>query len=281
MSTLRFLRVFVSVVLTITITGCATEGSWYDDWRNCAMAGAVAGAGMGSTNDTDAALVGGAVGAVVGGLMCAAIDPPDSDGDGVPDDKDQCPGTPLGATVDEFGCELDSDGDGVVDRLDQCPNTPKGTKVDQYGCALIIDTDGDGVPDDRDFCPGTEPGIVVNEIGCDSTKPTLLRGVNFKHDSSELAGNSSMVLDDAAARLVLYPQVKVEIVGHTDNQGAAEYNKSLSDRRAQSVHDYLVSKGVKDDNISALGMGEDDPIADNATREGRAQNRRVQIKVMH
>ncbi len=88
----------------------------------------------------------------------------DSDGDGVPDSKDQCPNTPPGIKVDANGCPLDSDNDGVPDYLDKCPNTPKGVAVDKDGCPL--DSDGDGVPDYRDVCPNTPKGVKVDELGC-------------------------------------------------------------------------------------------------------------------
>jgi outer membrane protein OmpA-like peptidoglycan-associated protein len=88
----------------------------------------------------------------------------DSDGDGVPDKDDQCPATPLGATVDVHGCPMDSDGDGVYDGIDQCPNTPAGAHVDAKGCP--IDSDGDGVPDGIDQCPNTPAGAHVDAKGC-------------------------------------------------------------------------------------------------------------------
>ncbi|MCL5027532.1 MAG: OmpA family protein [Bacteroidetes bacterium] len=88
----------------------------------------------------------------------------DSDGDGVPDSKDQCPNTPSGVKVDATGCPLDSDHDGVPDYLDKCPNTPKGVAVDKDGCPL--DSDGDGVPDYRDVCPNTPKGVKVDDLGC-------------------------------------------------------------------------------------------------------------------
>jgi hypothetical protein len=90
--------------------------------------------------------------------------PLDSDGDGVPDNLDKCPGTPKGVKVDKVGCPLDSDGDGVPDYIDKCPGTPKGVKVDARGCPL--DSDGDGVPDYKDKCPGTPKGVKVDKNGC-------------------------------------------------------------------------------------------------------------------
>src|SRR5206468_4209084 len=95
----------------------------------------------------------------------------DSDGDGVPDNKDACPNTPLGAHVDAKGCPIDSDSDGVPDGIDQCPNTPAGATVDAKGCPA--DSDGDGVPDGIDQCPNTPAGATVDAKGC----PTAPDGV--------------------------------------------------------------------------------------------------------
>ncbi|OYY95634.1 MAG: hypothetical protein B7Y41_02095 [Hydrogenophilales bacterium 28-61-23] len=89
----------------------------------------------------------------------------DTDGDGISDDKDRCPGTPSGAKVDAQGCELDGDKDGVVDRLDKCPTTPAGRKVNAEGCEL--DGDNDGIVDALDKCPTTPAGRAVNAEGCE------------------------------------------------------------------------------------------------------------------
>lgn len=89
---------------------------------------------------------------------------PDTDGDGVPDFRDDCPNTPAGAIVNARGCAIDTDADGVADFADQCPNTPPGTRVDPVGCPL--DSDGDGVPDMADECPDTPPGVEVDARGC-------------------------------------------------------------------------------------------------------------------
>jgi len=90
--------------------------------------------------------------------------PVDSDGDGIPDGIDRCPGTPLGAVVDATGCPIDSDGDGVPDGLDKCPDTPHGALVDPNGCPK--DSDGDGIPDGLDHCPYTPRGAAVDAVGC-------------------------------------------------------------------------------------------------------------------
>jgi len=170
--------------------------------------------------------------------------PADSDRDGVTDANDRCPGTPAGTRVDAVGCEIDSDGDGVVDRLDQCPGTPAGAKVDARGCEIVI----------------------------------TLKGVNFETDSAKLTADSTAILDEAAAVLKQRPGAVVEVQGHTDSRGKDAYNQRLSERRARAVQDYLVGAGVSASVLSAKGYGEVEPVASNDTDEGRAQNRRVDLK---
>ena len=203
---------------------------------------------------------------------------PDADGDGVADDKDKCPGTPKGVKVDSKGCPLDSDGDGVADYMDKCPGTPPGAAVDANGCPT--DTDGDGIADYLDVCPNTQKGIKVDNNGCPLAVKIELRGVNFANNSAKLKSGSSDVLDGTASILTRYPDLKVEIGGHTDSSGAASYNKALSQKRAESVREYLISKGAKAGNLISRGYGESSPIADNKTRDGRAKNRRVEMKLL-
>ncbi|MFO1468804.1 MAG: OmpA family protein [Steroidobacteraceae bacterium] len=202
--------------------------------------------------------------------------PADSDHDGVTDDIDRCPNTPAGAKVDATGCELDSDGDGVVDRLDQCPDTPKGTPVNAVGCPL--DSDGDGVVDSQDRCPNTPKGDRVDVHGCTLVGEIKLPGVNFETDSAVLLPSSSAVLDEAVATLKRYPELVVEVDGHTDNRGTTKHNQVLSQKRAESVASYLKEHGVTN-TLSAKGFGKSQPIADNKTEEGRLQNRRVTLKI--
>lgn len=202
----------------------------------------------------------------------------DSDGDGVPDSLDRCPGTPAGVSVDSSGCPLDSDGDGVADYLDKCPGTPAGTEVDASGCPL--DSDGDGVLNANDDCPGTPPGTRVDSRGCEIQKVTALLGVEFGSDSDELTPASRQILDATAADLARHPDMRVEIAGHTSSTGPAEYNQMLSERRARAVADYLISTGLDADRFTVKGYGETEPVADNATREGRARNRRVEMRVL-
>jgi OOP family OmpA-OmpF porin len=201
--------------------------------------------------------------------------PLDSYGDGVPDYLDKCPGTPKGVAVDASGCPLDSDGDGVVDAKDLCPNTPKGMKVDANGCP---DTDGDGVPDNLDKCPNTPKGVVVDATGCQPEGFHLKGDILFDTNKWNLKPEGQALLDKAAAFLVQNPQ-KIEVQGYTDSTGSAKLNATLSQRRADSVRSYLVARGVPESSLLAMGYGPSNPIASNDTREGRAQNRRVELKM--
>jgi OmpA-OmpF porin, OOP family len=222
----------------------------------------------------------------------------DSDGDGVPDDVDECPGTPAGAIVDARGCELDSDGDGVPDRIDQCPDTPIGQAVDEVGCPLTNDGDGDGVLDDVDECPNTPAGAKVLANGCslvdDCRTPGpgeqvdangcaigfVLKGVKFEFNADRLTRRAQEILDQVAETLLAYPDVRVEIGGHTDSLGRDAYNLALSERRARSARQYLIGRGVDAGRMTAVGYGEARPIADNETPEGQEENRRVELKVL-
>jgi OOP family OmpA-OmpF porin len=106
----------------------------------------------------------------------------------------------------------------------------------------------------------------------------VLKGVNFANNSAQLAPGSSKTLDEAAAALIRRSEIKAEVAGHTDNRGAAQYNRTLSQRRAETVMRYLVSKGVEPARLTARGYGPDAPVADNRTESGRAANRRVELR---
>ena len=202
----------------------------------------------------------------------------DADGDGVADEADQCPGTPRGVQVDSVGCPLDGDKDGVADYLDKCPNTPAGEEVDAQGCSL--DGDGDGVVDADDMCPDTPAGTEVMSNGCGGEQSVVLRGVNFELNSAQLTVNAETILDGVAATLSSSPGFNVELQGHTDSMGSDSYNMNLSQNRAKSVKNYLVNQGVESGRLTARGYGEEQPIASNDTAEGRAENRRVELKVL-
>ncbi|MCB1761092.1 MAG: OmpA family protein, partial [Gammaproteobacteria bacterium] len=139
------------------------------------------------------------------------------------------------------------------------------------------DGDGDGVPDVGDLCMESAAGAEVDAFGCVKEARIVLRGVNFKTDSDELIAESLAILDGVSDTLVANPEIRVMVAGHTDSDGDDAYNKDLSQRRAQSVVDYLAGKGVEVANMEAVGFGEEQPIAGNETAEGKAQNRRVEL----
>ena len=174
----------------------------------------------------------------------------------------------------------DSDGDGVPDNLDKCPGTPRGTAVDRTGCPKAPapvtkpDSDGDGVPDDRDKCPNTPKGATVNADGCWAYQGEIFFDVN----SSTVKSEAYPMLDEAVKVLRNNPDLNVEIQGHTDNTGTAKYNLWLSQKRAESAMNYLVDKGIDPGRLTAKGYGFEQPVASNDTPEGRAKNRRVEFR---
>lgn len=144
-----------------------------------------------------------------------------------------------------------------------------------------LDSDGDGVNDCDDLCPNTPPGTVVGPDGCPLPVAVDLRGVEFDFDRATLRPESQQTLNEAAEVLRQYPDIRVEVAGHTDSIGTVEYNQGLSERRAQSVYEYLVGQGIASHRLTSRGYGELSPIADNATREGRQRNRRVELVVQN
>jgi adhesin transport system outer membrane protein len=146
--------------------------------------------------------------------------------------------------------------------------------------AAIGDADGDGIKDDKDLCPGTPAGTKVDASGCPLKDITVLKGVYFDNDKSDLRPDALPRLDEAVETLKRYPEIKVEVAGHTDWTNTDAYNQALSERRAKSVMDYFVSKGVDAKRLTAKGYGESSPIADNESEEGRAKNRRVELRII-
>lgn len=142
------------------------------------------------------------------------------------------------------------------------------------------DTDGDGVLDPNDQCPDTPRGTAVDAVGCPRKGSITLQGVTFEFNSAKLTGDSRPILDDVATDLRKYPRLKVELQGHTDSVGADAYNLRLSQQRADSVREYLVSQGVAADQLTAKGYGETQPTTDNRSETGRAENRRVVMRVV-
>ncbi len=186
----------------------------------------------------------------------------DADGDGVPDDIDLCPGTAKGVAVDAKGCPLDSDGDGVPDGLDECPGTPPGVAVDAKGCPSSL---GSG----RFKITGSGAELRFEDV-------------HFEFDQSTLTEYGKEMLDDAATVInqtaQKYPALKVDISGHTDETGTPGYNQALSERRAATVKQYLIRKGVEPGRINIYSYGESKPAATNDTVEGRTQNRRAETR---
>lgn len=176
---------------------------------------------------------------------------------------------------------VDSDNDSVFDRDDVCPGTPAGISVDLQGCPL--DGDSDGVSDGVDQCPNSIAGAKVNEVGCakELLKDINMRvEINFDNNSSVVKQQYFSEIEKVANTIRNYENVQVEIAGYTDSAGAESYNQSLSERRANAVADVLVNRtGITRSIVSATGYGEANPVATNATREGRAQNRRVVARI--
>ena len=169
---------------------------------------------------------------------------------------------------------VDSDGDGVPDDRDLCPDTPKGIAVDVNGCPL--DSDGDGVPDYRDKCPGTLRGVPVDADGCPPKVAVVDIDVEFDVDKTDVKPGFYSQLEDFADFMVANPMATAIIEGHTDNTGSAEYNLDLSLRRAESVKGYLVENfKIGSWRMKIEGYGLTKPIASNATAIGRQRNRRV------
>ncbi len=128
-------------------------------------------------------------------------------------------------------------------------------------------------------CEPPAPGQPINLDGCKEGDTLVLRGVNFEFDKAKLTVNAKALLDPVADALIARPDIKVEIDGHTDSKGSDAYNLKLSDARAASVVAYLVSRGVAADRMTSKGFGESQPVADNATDDGRELNRRVELKI--
>ena len=238
---------------------------------------------------------------------------PDNDGDGVWDWDDRCP-LQLGLTVN-LGCpDTDRDQDGLVDRVDRCPDDPEDLDGfgDDDGCpdpdddqdGLLdaedrcprapgprdnrgcpdADRDGDGIVDRADNCPD-EPGVPEAQ-GCKTRQLVTIRGerleildkVFFDTARARIQPRSFALLKNVAAVLNAHPEIaRVEVQGHTDDQGPAQANLRLSQQRAEAVQDFLQKEGVEPGRLVARGYGESEPIAPNATKAGRAENRRVEF----
>ncbi|MBN1607341.1 MAG: OmpA family protein [Polyangiaceae bacterium] len=209
--------------------------------------------------------------------------PPDSDGDGVLDADDRCP-TLAGPAPEGCPPPPDADKDGVPDPDDACPDVPGPAPK---GCPL--DPDNDGIEGDADQCPDqpeTRNGFQDTD-GCPDDLPEevkqftgVIPGIEFDFAKATIRPVSHQVLDGAAKILTDYPDLKVEISGHTDNVGQHDTNVKLSGARADSVKAYLVSKGIDAGRIQTRGVGPDEPLADNKTKANRQKNRRIEFKIL-
>ena len=178
----------------------------------------------------------------------------------------------------------DRDGDGIPDRDDQCPREPGPAPT---GCPP--DDDKDGIPNVEDKCP-TEPETrngFEDDEGCPDIVPAefedlagILEGIHFDTNKDVIKPESKPILDRAVEVLKKYQQVRIEVSGHTDSNGEYEHNVDLSQRRAESVRKYLIDNGIEESRIETRGAGPNEPIATNDTAEGRAENRRIEVKIL-
>ncbi|AKT37490.1 OmpA family protein [Chondromyces crocatus] len=217
--------------------------------------------------------------------------PKDLDKDGILDPDDACPGIPGVADPDPKlnGCPPpDRDGDGVPDKVDVCPDIPGVATNDPQTNGCPPDTDGDGIRDDSDACPREKgkPNADPEKHGCPTAvrvtekEIIILQQVQFDTAKATIRAVSNELLDEVAGVLADHPEIlKIEVQGHTDNRGAAAYNRKLSQDRADSVVKALAQRGIAASRLSAKGYGPDTPIADNKTEAGRQKNRRVQFQI--
>lgn len=237
-------RVLPFLLVSSVLSGCATTSSTGDaplNQGNWPLCSAIG------------ALAGGGLGAIESSSWAAG-------------------GAVAGALLGTIVCyaqDGDEDGDGVFDRRDRCPGTPANTPVRHNGCPLsqyldnVENTAAAPVPTAQDEV------IVLSDLG----------NVLFAFDSAQLTSEAQALLADVSMRLTGASLISVRVVGHTDSVGSAAYNQGLSERRARSVADFLVAQGVPAGKLSTEGRGESQPVADNASDAGRAQNRRVELYV--
>ena len=201
----------------------------------------------------------------------------DSDGDGVLDKDDDCPEIP--GLKQHNGCP-DTDGDGIIDQNDRCPKHPGS--IENKGCP---DTDGDTLVDIDDECPNIA-GPATNK-GCPEVTQEVQKQLNdyartilFDTGKATIKPESVSVMVDIIQILNEYPNAKFTVEGHTDSVGSSDSNQRLSEARANSVRDFLIDEGISGNRLTAIGFGEEKPIASNTTKLGRKQNRRVEINLI-
>jgi len=226
--------------------------------------------------------------------------PSDDDEDGIPDTADACVKLPGVGSRDPLlnGCPeppSDRDGDAIPDEYDACPSVagePTGVRI-THGCPRMPDSDGDGVPDPMDACPNEAGERPPSGNGCPKPPPpapkaelvekqiVISQQVQFETGTAVLRPESDTVLGEVVRVLSEHREIDlVEIQGHTDETGTADFNRRLGKDRAESVVAWLVAHGVARERLVAKGYGSDRPISDNRTEEGRAKNRRVEFRVL-
>lgn len=236
-------RVLSFLLVSSVLSGCATTSSTGDaplNQGNWPLCSAIG------------ALAGGGLGAIESSTWAAG-------------------GAVAGALLGTIICyaqDGDEDSDGVFDRRDRCSGTPADTAVGHNGCPLPQYPASVAVEPAVEPLPQDEV-IVLSDLG----------NVLFAFDSAELTGDARRLLADVSTRLTSASLVAVKVVGHTDSLGSDAYNQALSERRARSVADFLIAQGVSAGKLSTEGRGESQPVADNASEAGRAENRRVELYV--
>jgi OOP family OmpA-OmpF porin len=214
--------------------------------------------------------------------------PPDADRDGIPDNADPCATDAEDGNLPDpkDGCpNRDADGDHIETPVDLCPDQP-GIAPD--GCPPK-DTDGDGLLDPDDRCPrdAETKNNFEDQDGCPDELPEqvkrftgVIKGITFDNGKAKIRMTSLPLLDDAVSVLKSYPNLRLRISGHTDNKGKATKNMRLSEDRAAAVKEYMVTRGIESRRIETRGVGADEPIADNGSSTGRAQNRRIEFELL-
>ncbi len=215
----------------------------------------------------------------------------DMDGDGVFDRVDHCVSTPKGCAVDRFGCTLDGDGDGVCDGIDQCPSTPPGMKVNNKGCHAGTEAMGDtrNQPEPPKEiakpAPTAQPVRPVSETERQLVEHGRIRleNVYFETNSANLLPESEATLNEVGTTLEKFPDLQVEIEGHTDTRGSGPHNMRLSQSRSESVRSYLLGnfRLLRADNLVAKGYGETRPETEEHNEEELLRNRRVVLRALN
>jgi OmpA-OmpF porin, OOP family len=217
----------------------------------------------------------------------------DDDGDGLINRADRCPkvAEDIDRYEDEDGCpDEDNDKDGIADAKDRCPlRAETMNQIDDLDGCPEEDEDNDGIFGSKDECPTVAE--VKNGFkdldGCADELPEdvkrftgVIQGINFKTRSAVLLRGSYPLLDRAIVVLKQYPDLKLEVAGHTDGRGKGDFNRDLSQKRAESVREYFVSKGIEAPRVVAVGYGMDRPIDTNKTEKGRSKNRRIEFRLL-